>query len=34
MTKHSRQIKDWGDAADPAQAWVAHVRAILDEATS
>jgi hypothetical protein len=27
-TKHSRQINRWGDAAEPAQAWVAHVRAI------
>ena len=29
--KHSRNIKDWGNAAEPAQAWIAHVRAVLGE---
>lgn len=33
-TKHSRQINRWGNAADPAQAWIAHVRAVVQEATS
>jgi hypothetical protein len=33
-TRHSRQIANWGDAADPAQAWVAHSRAVLGEATA
>jgi hypothetical protein len=31
--KHSRQIPRWGDAAEPAQAWIAHVRAVLGEPT-
>lgn len=31
-TRHSRQITGWGDAAEPAQAWLAHVRAVLAEA--
>jgi hypothetical protein len=31
--KHSRQIGGWGDAAEPAQAWISHVRAVLGEAT-
>jgi hypothetical protein len=30
--KHSRQINDWGNAAEPAQAWIAHIRAVLREA--
>jgi hypothetical protein len=29
---HSRQILRWGNAADPVQAWLAHVRAVLEEA--
>jgi hypothetical protein len=33
-TKHSRQINRWGNAAEPAQAWLAHVRAIAGEATA
>jgi hypothetical protein len=31
--KHSRQIAAWGNAAEPAQAWISHVRAVLGEAT-
>lgn len=30
--KHSRDIRGWGNASEPAQAWVAHVRAVLEEA--
>jgi hypothetical protein len=30
--RHSRQIVGWGDAAEPAQAWMAHVRSVLAEA--
>ena len=30
--RHSRQITRWGNAAEPAQAWVAHVRGVLEEA--
>jgi len=33
-TKHSRQIVRWGNATEPAQAWVAHVRSIIGEAIS
>jgi hypothetical protein len=33
-TRHSRQIANWGDAADLTQAWVAHARAVLGEATA
>lgn len=33
-TKHSRQINRWGNATEPAQAWLAHVRAIAGEAIS
>jgi hypothetical protein len=29
---HSREIRGWGNAADPAQAWIAHVRAVLGDA--
>ena len=32
-SKHSRQIQRWGNAAEPAQAWLAHVRAVTEEAT-
>ena len=28
-TRHSRQIASWGDATEPAQAWLAHVRGVL-----
>jgi len=31
-TQHSRNMAGWGDAAEPAQAWVAHVRGVLEEA--
>lgn len=31
--RHSRQIGGWGCDADPAQAWLAHVRAVVGEAT-
>ena len=30
--RHSRQIAGWGDATEPAQAWIAHVRGVLAEA--
>lgn len=30
--RHSRQITGWGDDTDPAQAWLAHVRAVVGEA--
>jgi len=30
--RHSRQIAGWGDAEEPTQAWVAHVRGVLAEA--
>ncbi len=33
-TKHSRQISRWGNAAAPAQAWVAHARSVAGEATA
>lgn len=28
---HSRNITSWGNAEEPAQAWLAHVRAVLEE---
>jgi hypothetical protein len=31
-TKHSRGTNGWGDAAHPAQAYLAHVRAVVGEA--
>lgn len=31
-TKHSRQIAGWGNAAEPAQAWLAHVRSVVGAA--
>jgi len=31
-TKHSRDITAWGNAAEPAQAWLAHVRGVLEAA--
>ena len=31
-TRHSRDIRDWGNAAEPAQAWLAHVRSVLADA--
>ena len=30
--RHSRQINGWGDAEEPAQAWLAHLRRILQDA--
>jgi hypothetical protein len=33
-TKHSRQIVHWGNAREPAQAWLAHVRGVAGEAIS
>ena len=30
--RHSRQITAWGGEPDPAQAWLAHVRAVTGEA--
>ncbi|TCJ34613.1 hypothetical protein [Parafrankia sp. BMG5.11] len=30
--RHSRQVAGWGDAEEPAQAWLAHVRSVLQEA--
>lgn len=30
--RHSRQIVGWGDADEPAQAWIAHVRSVLETA--
>jgi len=30
--RHSRQINGWGDAEEPAQAWLAHLRRILLDA--
>lgn len=30
---HSRKIAGWGDAEEPAQAWLAHVRAVLEESS-
>ena len=32
--KHSRQIARWGNDADPARGWLAHVRSVLAEARS
>ena len=29
--KHSRDIQRWGNAMDPTQAWLAHVRSVLEE---
>lgn len=34
FTKHSRDIRRWGNAAEPAQAWLAHSRSVAGEATS
>lgn len=31
-TRHSRDIHNWGNAAEPAQAWLAHVRSVLQDA--
>jgi hypothetical protein len=31
--RHSRQVNGWGDATEPAQAWIAHVRRVLQDAT-
>jgi len=30
--RHSRDIKGWGDAEEPAQAWLAHLRRVLEDA--
>jgi hypothetical protein len=30
--KHSRQPSNWGNGPEPAQAWIAHVRGMLEEA--
>lgn len=30
-SKHSRNIVGWGNAEEPAQAWLAHARAVLEE---
>lgn len=30
--KHSRQPQNWGNVSEPAQAWIAHVRGMLEEA--
>lgn len=30
--KHSREPRNWGNAEEPAQAWIAHVRGMLEEA--
>jgi hypothetical protein len=29
---HSRNIVGWGDAVEPAQAWIAHARSVIEEA--
>jgi hypothetical protein len=29
---HSREPRNWGNAEEPAQAWIAHVRGMLEEA--
>jgi hypothetical protein len=31
-TRHSRQVNGWGDAQEPAQAWLAHLSRILQDA--
>lgn len=31
-TMHSRNLNGWGNAAEPAQAWTAHVRKVLEAA--
>lgn len=31
-TRHSRDIQNWGNAAEPAQAWLAHIRSVLQDA--
>lgn len=31
-SKHSRQPQNWGNDQEPAQAWIAHVRGMLEEA--
>lgn len=33
LTRHSRQIRDWGADPDPIRAWVSHHRGVLGEAT-
>jgi hypothetical protein len=31
--RHSRDVKGWGDAQEPAQAWLAHLRRVLQDAS-
>jgi len=31
--RHSREIRGWGDAEEPAQAWLAHLRRVLEDAS-
>ena len=31
--RHSRDIRGWGDAEEPAQAWQAHLRRVLEDAS-
>lgn len=31
--KHSRSVARWGNAKEPAQAWLAHVRKVLEDAS-
>jgi len=31
--RHSRQIVAWGDATEPAQAWLGHIRGVLTQAS-
>lgn len=31
-SQHSRDLQGWGDAQEPAQAWIAHVRAVIEQA--
>lgn len=30
--RHSRKVNGWGDAEEPAQAWLAHLRRVLQDA--
>jgi hypothetical protein len=34
LTKHSRQISRWGNAAEPVHAWLAHARGVAGEAVT
>lgn len=31
-TRHSRNVQNWNNAYEPAQAWLAHVRSVLQDA--